>query len=91
MGKSISSVEFNKMNKKLYQKVFFTALKEPEVGLVDLLKDVEGQAATVLGHGSHIMRLGSLRMAMHYAFHKPTILFLDKLSIHLRWRTDDCT
>ena len=54
------------MNEKLYQKVFFTAPKEPEVGLVDLLEDVEGQSATVLGHGSHIMRLGSLRTAMHF-------------------------
>ena len=52
--------------KKLYQKVFFAPLEEPEVGLVDLLEDVEGQAATVLGHGSHIMRFGSLRTAMHF-------------------------
>ena len=66
MGKSTSSVEFNKMNGKLYQKVFFTAPKEPEVGLVDLLEDVEGQAATVLGHGSHIVRLRRLRTGAHF-------------------------
>ena len=62
----IDIMAHQKMNGKLYQKVFLAPLEEPEVGLVDLLEDVEGQAATVLRHGSYIMRLGRLGTGAHF-------------------------